>query len=428
MERIDEFLVYRRPEHGWILEDMMELLQISPGDGRPPEARRKLYGAVGGIVCLAERYGISGNLWQGFLCYLLASHENPFSTACEMTGQASGGIRRMALEDCRLFRRLMAEDMAALDEKVGCRCARFLLGYEGTKAKGDAWVGRRVESLREALLKTGGSQEFLGALSEHYKAYGVGELGLHRAFKLDENGSIRPVLSTSDIRLGDLVGYQRQKRELVKNTEDFLKGKRANNVLLYGDSGTGKSSSIQAILNEYWDRGLRMIELYKHQFRQLTEVLRQIKGRGYKFILYLDDLSFEEFETDYKYLKAIIEGGLEAKPENVLLYATSNRRHLVREQYSDRQDLDDDLHRSETMQEKLSLASRFGLSIFYVRPGREEYDAIVKALANRQGLTIPRERLLEEAARWELRNGGMSGRTAQQFINYLLGESASPIL
>ncbi|HHX55575.1 MAG TPA: DUF815 domain-containing protein, partial [Clostridiales bacterium] len=185
----------------------------------------------------------------------------------------------------------------------------------------------------------------------------------------------------------------------------------------------GKSSSVKAILNEYYNRGLRMIEIYKHEFKDLSNVIAQIKNRNYKFIIFMDDLSFEEFEIEYKYLKAIIEGGLEQKPENVLIYATSNRRHLIRESWNDSSDLDDELHRSDTVQEKLSLASRFGVTINYSSPSYKEYIEIVKGIANAHGKILMSEEELEQKARmWEINHGGVSGRTAQQFINYLIGQ------
>ena len=161
------------------------------------------------------------------------------------------------------------------------------------------------------------------------------------------------------------MGYEIAKKKLIDNTEAFLNNKPANNCLLFGDAGTGKSSSIKAILNQYYDRGLRIIEVYKHQFQDLNDVIAQIKNRQYKFIIYMDDLSFEDFEIEYKYLKAVIEGGLERKPDNILIYATSNRRHLVRERFSDKEDRNDDLHTNDTVQEKLSLVSRFGVTIYF---------------------------------------------------------------
>lgn len=198
--------------------------------------------------------------------------------------------------------------------------------------------------------------------------------------------------------------------------------KKANNCLLFGDAGTGKSSSIKAIANEYYDRGLRIIEVYKHQFQDLNAVISQIKNRNYKFIIYMDDLSFEEFEIEYKYLKAVIEGGLEKKPENVLIYATSNRRHLIRENYSDKEETREDMHTSDTVQEKLSLVYRFGVTIYFGAPNKKEFQNIVKTLAERYHVEMPEEELLQEANKWELSHGGLSGRSAQQFIDYLLGK------
>ena len=223
------------------------------------------------------------------------------------------------------------------------------------------------------------------------------------------------------MRLADLVGYRQQKEQLVRNTEAFLHGRGGNNVLLYGDAGTGKSTSVQAIANEYAAKGLRLIEVYKEQYDLIPALLRQIKGRNYRFLLFLDDLSFEENETSYKYLKAVMEGGAEAPPENVRICATSNRRHLVREVWSDRSDIehDGDIHRSDTVEEKLSLASRFGLQLFYPAPTFEEYQQIVSILSERAGTDLTAEQLRAAAATWQVRSGSRSGRTAQQFVNQL---------
>lgn len=242
---------------------------------------------------------------------------------------------------------------------------------------------------------------------------------MFKAFRLNGQAEIEPVISIEHIRLDDLIGYELQKKKLRDNTESFLAGRKANNVLLFGDSGTGKSSSIKALLNEYYDAGLRMIEIYKHQFKELSSVINTVKDRNYKFIIYMDDLSFEEFEIEYKYLKAVIEGGLEKKPDNVLIYATSNRRHLVREKYSDNEERDDDLHTRDTVQEKLSLSARFGVSIYYGSPNPKEFKEIVKGLAKKNNITMEEDKLLAEANKWELSHGGLSGRCAQQFINYI---------
>ena len=237
-----------------------------------------------------------------------------------------------------------------------------------------------------------------------------------------DRAKIVPITNIAHVHLDDLVGYEIAKQKLIDNTEAFVKGKQANNCLMFGDAGTGKSTSIKAIINQYYDQGLRMIEVYKHQFQDLNSVIAQIKNRNYKFIIYMDDLSFEEFEIEYKYLKAVIEGGLEKKPDNVLIYATSNRRHLVREKFSDKEERNDDLHTNDTVQEKLSLVARFGVTIYFGAPDKKEFQNIVKTLAKKYQVQIPEEELLAEANKWELSHGGLSGRTAQQFINYLLGK------
>ena len=227
------------------------------------------------------------------------------------------------------------------------------------------------------------------------------------------------------MHLDDLVGYERQKKKLVDNTLSFVNGQAANNCLLFGDAGTGKSSSIKAIMNEFYSKGLRLIEVYKHQFKDLPKIISQIKSRNYKFIIYMDDLSFEEFEIEYKYLKAVIEGGLEKRPDNFLIYATSNRRHLIKENYSDKEGTRQDMHTSDTVQEKLSLVYRFGVSIYFGAPDKKEFQKIVSVLADRYGVKLSEEELLAEANKWELSHGGISGRTAQQFINYLQGISST---
>mgnify|MGYP001123338619 CR=1 FL=1 len=260
----------------------------------------------------------------------------------------------------------------------------------------------------------------------HIDQYGFGDFARYTMFQIQESTDhdfcLEPVKYPDPIRLSDLIGYDLQKQKIIANTEVLLNDHLASNVLLYGDAGTGKSATVKAIANEYYDRGLRIIEVYKHQFQDLNTVISQIKNRNYKFIIYMDDLSFEEFEIEYKYLKAVIEGGLEKKPDNVLIYATSNRRHLIRETFSDKEEVREDMHTSDTVQEKLSLYARFGVSIYFGAPSKKEFQHIVVSLAEKNGITMDEETLLAEANKWELAHGGLSGRTAQQFINYLLGK------
>ncbi len=289
-------------------------------------------------------------------------------------------------------------------------------------------VSEKVQALSLKLEKAKDENEFFDCVTGFYKDYGVGMFGLNKAFRIlsGDDGTVTfcPINNMDAVMLNDLIGYELQKKKLVDNTRAFVDGKKANNVLLFGDSGTGKSTSIKAIVNEFYDQGLRMIEIYKHQFKDLSAVIAQIKNRNYRFIIYMDDLSFEEFEVEYKFLKAVIEGGVETRPDNILIYATSNRRHLIKENWSDRDDMEhsDSLHRSDTLEEKLSLFNRFGVTINYSKPTQKEYFHIVIELARKAGIHMSDEELSAEANKWELSHGGISGRTAQQFINYLLGQ------
>lgn len=387
-----------------------------------------IYSCINGLVTIARDHGFSGNLWHGYLTYLLTTNENAFSMSCEKTGAIQGSLNTLALHDLQIFYEAYHMDWSAVEKLLGIHFLSLMSSYEGNRGKGVVYsrsLCERIETLNMLLAQAGDAQNMYRALTDFYKDYGVGKYGLHRAFKIIKQGEdtvISPITKTEKVTLDDLVGYELQKKKLVDNTLAFVQGQRANNVLLFGDSGTGKSTSIKAILNEYYKDGLRMVEIYKHQFKDIPDVIAQIKNRNYRYILYMDDLSFEEFEIEYKYLKAVIEGGLEKKPDNILIYATSNRRHLIKESFADKEGRRDQLHSSDTVQEKLSLVSRFGVTIFFCAPDKKEFQTIVKALAERSGLHMNEEELLLEANKWEVSHGGLSGRTAQQFIDYLLGQ------
>ena len=387
---------------------------------------RSLYvSCIGELVELAQSHGFAGNLWHCYLAYYLVYHENAYSKACEITGAVEGGINEAALHDLEIFRELFALDFKELEQNVDLSLYQLIADYQPTVGERKIFNARirdRICDLARALASIKNASEFKSEIEQFYKEFGVGKFGLHKAFRVKHtpNGAeILPITNILHVHLDDLVGYELAKKKLIDNTEAFISGRRANNCLLYGDAGTGKSSSIKGILNQYYDKGLRIIEIYKHQFQDLNEVIAQVKNRNYKFIIYMDDLSFEEFEIEYKYLKAVIEGGLEKKPDNILIYATSNRRHLVREKFSDKEERRDDLHTSDTVQEKLSLVSRFGVQIYFGAPDKKEFQHIVRELAKRWGVSMPEEELLSEANKWELSHGGLSGRTAQQFVDYL---------
>lgn len=428
MTGIRECILYRNFEHGELLKKMTELME----DVNHPKV---LYGKSGiyfecihELVEMAGSYGFSGNLWHNYLTFLLVNNENAFSTACEIVGPVEGSINEFARHDFAIFKELFDFDMKKFETLYPTLDSSLVTDYRNINEHSKLFNKRirdRICHLAVRLKEAADVDAFTAEMVQFYKEFGVGKLGLHKAFRVDGDVSpakIVPITNIAHVHLDDLVGYEIAKKKLIDNTEAFVEGRPANNCLLFGDAGTGKSSSIKGILNQYYDRGLRIIEVYKHQFKDLNDVIAQIKNRNYKFIIYMDDLSFEEFEIEYKYLKAVIEGGLEKKPDNILIYATSNRRHLVREKFSDKDERDDDLHTSDTVQEKLSLVYRFGVSIFFCAPDKKEFQNIVKVLAERYHVDMPEEELLLEANKWELQHGGLSGRTAQQFIDYLCGK------
>ena len=388
-----------------------------------------IYIQINRLLDISTRYGFDKNLWHNYLAFILSMTENPFTLVSEKVGANQGTVNKFARSDFYIFKQLFDYDFSKMEKELNIDCFTIITNYEAVVKSEQIFnkgVSEKVQQLSCAIEQAEDDTELYHIITDFYKTYGVGKFGLNKAFRIstdDKSRILCPITATSEVLLDDLVGYESQKKELVQNTEAFVEGRRANNVLLYGDAGTGKSASIKAILNQYYSRGLRMIEVYKHEFKELPNVIAAIKNRNYRFIIYMDDLSFEEFEIEYKYLKAVMEGGLETKPENVLIYATSNRRHLIRETWSDRSDMsEDELHRSDTMQEKLSLAERFGVSIAYFKPMRKEYFDIVITLARRYPeIKLTDEELKAEASKWEMRHGGMSGRTAQQFIDSLLG-------
>ena len=425
MKRADGLILYKDFNgEGHILKLADEISELYH---QGQSVRIQLYQCLHELMEMAMTHGFQGNLWQNYLTYLLVSNENAYSMVCEIRGEVEGSINAVALHDFKIFQKyfkmnwhkLLAEHDEELEVMLDTLC-----DYQRVQGKNTLFNSRirdRICTLSEKLEDAESAEEFKQLVTEFYGDFGVGNLGLHKAFRVGEHAEILPITNIAHVNLDDLVGYEIAKQKLIDNTEAFIEGKPANNCLLYGDAGTGKSSSIKAIINQYYDRGLRMIEIYKHQFTDLQSVIAQIKNRNYKFIIYMDDLSFEEFEIEYKYLKAVIEGGLEKKPKNVLIYATSNRRHLIRENFKDKEEIREDMHTSDTVQEKLSLVYRFGVSIYFGAPNKREFQEIVKSLAQKHALEMDEDALLAEANKWELSHGGLSGRTAQQFIDYLLG-------
>ena len=427
---VSKLIVYRNLPADNILMPLAEVCaQVEGGSYNKEEVIGKVYDQIHKLLDIATVYGFNKNLWHNYLTYLLVSVETPFAITCEKEGACEGSVNALAMNDFAIFKALFEYDFTPLEKELGINCFDIITNYKAVAKKETRFnknISEKVQGLSEKLEQAATAEAFYELVTAFYEAYGVGKLGLNKAFRIDHKGNeveLVPISNTELITFDNLIGYERQKQALRENTEAFVEGRPANNVLLFGDSGTGKSSSIKALINQYYDQGLRMIEIYKHQFQDLSAIIAQIKSRNYRFVIYMDDLSFEEFETEYKYLKAIIEGGLEVRPSNILIYATSNRRHLINETWKDRNDVthNEGIYKSDTMQEKLSLVNRFGCTIYYGQPDQKEFYNIVVELAHKAGIEMSDEELCAEAKKFELNHGGVSGRTAQQFINYILG-------
>lgn len=426
-----KFIVYKNMDEEILLNLSAIFRKFESGSYDNDELINDIYTQINSLLTLATNYGFNHNLWHNYLAYLLATTENPFTLVSEKVGKKEGSVNRFVKGDFKLFLKLFNYDFSEIEEKLNIDCFSIISDYEAVIKKEQLFnndVSIKVKELSSSIEKVENEEEMFEVVTDFYRKYGVGKYGLNRAFRLShdkDSDFIIPITCLDDVVLDDLVGYELQKEKLIHNTEAFVSGKKANNVLLYGDAGTGKSTSIKAILNQYYSKGLRMIEVYKHETEYLSKIISEIKNRNYKFILYMDDLSFEESESEYKYLKALIEGGLETNPDNVLIYATSNRRHLIKETWNERVNTSsvEEMYHSDTIREKLSLVDRFGVTIGYHKPSMKEYFEIVKTLARKYPeIKLSDEELEHEANVWVRTHGAQSGRTAEQLIYYLLGK------
>lgn len=380
-----------------------ELLNIVDGD----------LSRLDNLLEFGEKYALRGNLWHHYIAYLIMMDENAFSLSLERN-DGRGSCEVYARKDIEAIREKFFTDLST-DELLP------LADYTPVNAvlsNEDTRKGIMISDFSALLEQALDPESFYTAIKNFYINHGVGFFGMNKAFYMKDDGKIIPVSHIKEASFERIKGYDDQKKKLITNTDAFVRSVGGNNVLLYGDSGTGKSTSIKAVLNMFFDKGLRMIQIQKHQFVHLGTLTETLKSRNYKFVLYMDDLSFEDFEIEYKYLKAAIEGGLQEKPDNVLIYATSNRRHIIKETFAEREG-GGDIHRNESIQEKISLSERFGLMIYYPKPTQQEFFDMALYLAAEEHLNIDKDTVVAEARKWGVSHGGLSGRTAEQFITHL---------
>ena len=418
---ITHLLLYGDLGEDSILVRLADILRDWEAGGDRDTLARRIYAQIKRILDLGTACGFDEDLWQCYLTWVLMTNQNSFTLTCERVGASEGSVNHFAKGDFAVFRRLFHYDFSPIEQDLGIDCFTTIRHYRAIPKRERTYnrdISRQVLSLRRSLAAAADGEEMFRLVTDYYRQYGFGTFAMNRAFRIQsaagQGVEFLPISNIDGVMLDDLLGYESQKRELRRNTEAFLAGKHANNVLLYGDAGTGKSTSVKALINEYFDRGLRMIEIYKHQFGDLSAILAHIKNRNYRFIIFIDDLSFEENEVEYKFLKAVIEGGVETRPDNVLIYATSNRRHLIKETLSDR--TGDDIHEADTRQELMSLSARFGLTVTFQRPEKARFETILEELAKQHNIQMPTEQLLLKAEAFALRAGGRSPRVAKQFI------------
>ncbi|HWP95963.1 MAG TPA: ATP-binding protein [Syntrophomonadaceae bacterium] len=358
-------------------------------------------------------------LWEQGLSYpdhildLILFDDNPFSRIAEHCAekQLGQGLRQAVQADLDLLYELIHLDLRRLAQQMGIEV--IILP--------ETVPGARVLEL-EMAGNLAASQYWPGCLEQliaHYSRNFRGTVGRYGALRWDSQCGLVGVEHPEAVALEDLIAYQSQKEQVCSNTERFLHGYPANHILLYGPRGTGKSSLVKALRQRYWQEGLRLVELAREDLHSMSRVVEVLQGYAARFILFIDDLSFEDYETQYKGFKAALEGSLQSRPQNMLVYATSNRRHLIREFFSDRKVTDEEVHGQETMQEKLSLADRFGLNITFPAPNQQLYLEMVEKMARKQGIVMDPEVLRRRALEWERLRHGPSGRTARQFVDSL---------
>ena len=389
--------------------------------------QRALAGNIG-------KTGFSGTYLQGHIAGIIAKEDNVFARMAERGAfdfsQNAGPddesllVLKLAAREIGLLSALYKFDFKNVFPNLDEYSVANIAGTEAQNAKLPA--PQPLELIHEAMMKgasaSGDLTEAAMLLASYYRKYGCGIFGESQAFSAEEYG-LAPADRTDPITMDDLVGCERQKAALIENIEIMLAGYRANNMLLYGDSGTGKSSSVKALLNYFAGRGVKLISVAKDKLTLLPDVFEQIADRGMKFIIFIDDLSFEDNEYEFKAFKSIIEGRIAPRPENAVFIVTTNRKNIVRDSWADREG-QDDVHRRDNMEEKRSLSDRFGITLTYAAPDKNEYLKIVRSLADKAGLMTPADELASEAMKWEIRHGGRSGRTARQFVDYMAGAEA----
>ncbi len=367
---------------------------------------------VSQLVQYAEKHGVCGNIWQQFLLRTLCDGENTAAVTIEQVGTYGTGLQRALVMDMKV---LWPYLHSTANDLFGCA---FLDAYMPSRPKEDVCL----QALTHAMTACRTPDEGTEALLTHYTTYGRGKLARYMAFRINSQNRLVGIEEFPHLAWDDLISYQAQKEKLLQNTVNFIENRSANNVLLTGARGTGKSTAVKSLVWQYHEKGLRLLQIERGQLAALPGVMEKLSLiKSKKFILFLDDLSFDEDEKEYKYLKSAIDGGVTPQPDNVLIYATSNRRHLLKETWKDRNDEMDEVYRDDSTNESISLSDRFGLIIHYAAPTQDEYLAIIDHELRKAGIVLDKKELRILGVRWEMEHSGRNGRIAQQFVKWYLG-------
>lgn len=418
---LEKLLIYRKLLNDHLFKEIYDLVMSIDTYIMEDYSLEPYFKICHKLINKIEEEKFEGDLLKNYILYLIATDENAFSKTCEREGiNINPGLFQATIHDMNIIKGILEFSLKDIGNVIGIEEINFVSNYViNNKSEKKNILQQRLDHLKY-IFKQSRAEEIVNYLGKFYHKAGCGKLSRYNSFRWKKNKGLMEINNVDSITFSDLIGYEEQKEQLIENTEIFLEGKKGNNILLYGDSGTGKSSSVKALINKFYNQGLRLVEITQKQIKYIPEILEILQERGLYFIIFMDDLSFEDFETDYKYLKAVMEGGIEVKPDNVVFYATSNRRHLIKEKWDERNNVNE-VHQSDALQEKLSLSERFGLTITYLTPDQDQYLKIVTELAKKNKIDIPEKVLIEKALKWEKWHHGRSGRTAKQFIDYLSG-------
>jgi predicted AAA+ superfamily ATPase len=417
------------------LEALLEALSVEAG--APPLNLVRLWAHC--AETLARPYAGElpardrGASFRSRIAFLTAADDNALTRSLEAADRLPPALLALAENDLSRLGRIAALDLRSLGAYAASLIAEAGLGESAAAIEREARAlaeGPEDGALTELFAGNAGWAAALPRLGAHIRGHGAGELGLHSSFAWSAAEGLRPTLHPDPITLADLSGYEDQRSVVTANTLRFLAGKGANNLLLYGDRGTGKSATVKAVCNEYAPRGLRLVEVRKQDLPELPVLLEALAPRALRFVIFIDDLSFEGADDSFTGLKALLEGRVESRPDNVAIYATSNRRHLVKERLSDRPAgaAAGEVRAFDAMQEQFSLADRFGITVVYAAPNQEEYLRIACFIGRRRGILETGDEALfrDNALRWERWFNGRSPRTAAQYVEWVAGGAGFP--